>query len=89
MHAGIEMRTNKVCNILNALERLRQIGNTSEGKKNLTNKKGTTKHCSWGLCNMDSRYPARMKAGVFFTGFAKPGRLKDTMSDWMGKTTEF
>ena len=32
---------------------------------------------------MDSRYPERMKKGVlFFIRFAKPGRLKDTMSDW-------
>ena len=58
------------------------MDNTSEGNKNLMNKKGATKHCSWGLCNMDSRYPERMKEGVFFIRFAKPGRLKDTMSDW-------
>ena len=31
---------------------------------------------------MDSRYPERMKEGVFFIRFAKPGRLKDTTSDW-------
>ena len=30
---------------------------------------------------MDSRYPERMKEGVFIR-FAKPGHLKDTMSDW-------
>ena len=54
----------------------------SEGNKNLMYKKGATKHCSWVLCNMDSRYPERMKEGVFFIRFAKPGRLKDTMSDW-------
>ena len=46
------------------------------------NKKGASKHCSWGLCNMDSRYPEPMKEGVFFITFAKPGRLKDTISDW-------
>ena len=77
------MWTNKdVAKILNAVERRRKMDNTSEGNKNLMNKKGATKHCSWGLCNMDSRYPERMKEGVFFIRFAKPGRLKDTMSDW-------
>ena len=56
---------------------------TSEENKNLMSKKGATKYCSWGLCNTDSRYPERMKEGVFFfTRFAKPGHLKDTMSDW-------
>ena len=39
---------------------------TSEENKNLMSKKGATKYCSWGLCNMDSRYPERMKEGVFF-----------------------
>ena len=29
-------------------------------------KKGATNYCSWGLCNMDSRYSERMKEGVFF-----------------------
>ena len=53
----------------------------SEGNKNLMNKKGAIKHCSWGLCNMDSRYPEQVKR-VFFITFAKPGCLKDTMSDW-------
>ena len=46
------------------------------------NKKGATKHRSWGLFNIDSRYPERMKEGVFFVRFAKPGGLKGTMSDW-------
>ena len=31
---------------------------------------------------MDSRYPERLNKGVFFILFAKPGRIKDTMSDW-------
>ena len=70
-----------MCTILNVVERHSKMDNTSEGNANLRNKKGATKHCSWGLCNMDSRYPERMK-GVFFIRFAKPGRLKDTMSDW-------
>ena len=54
----------------------------SEGNKNLMNKKGATKHCSQGLSNMDSRYPERMREGAFFIRSAKPGRLKDTISDW-------
>ena len=58
------------------------MNNTSEGNKNLMNKKGTTKHCSKGLCNMDSKYPERIKEGVIFIRFTKLGRLKVTMSDW-------
>ena len=46
------------------------------------NKKDAAKHCSWGLCNMDSRHPDRMKEGIFFVTFAKSYRLKNTMSDW-------
>ena len=57
------------------------MDNTSNGNKNFMNKKGATKHCSWGLCNMDSRYSDRMKEGVFFIRLAKPGYLKDPMSD--------
>ena len=84
------MWTNKdVAKILNAVERQRKMDNTSEGNKNLMNKKGATKRCSWGLCIMDSRYPDRMKEGVFLIRFTKPDRLKDTMSVTMGKTIEF
>ena len=42
------------------------MNNTSDGNKYLMNKKDATKHCSWGLYNMDSRYPERIKEGVFF-----------------------
>ena len=52
------------------------MDNTSKGNKDLMNKKGATKHCSQGLCNMDSRYPERMKEGVFFTRFAKQAAYK-------------
>ena len=62
---GLKSRQTKLCKILNAVERPRKMDNTSEGNKNLMNKKGATKHCSWDLCNMDSRYPERMKKGVF------------------------
>ena len=57
-------------------------GNTSEGNKNLMIKKAPTKHCSWDLCNMDTINPERIKEGVFFIRFAKPGRLKETMNEW-------
>ena len=58
------------------------MDNTSEGNKNLMHKKGATKYCSCGLCNIDSRYPEGIKEGMFFTRFAKPDHLKDTMSNW-------
>ena len=58
------------------------MDNTCYENKNLMNKKGAAKHCSWGLCNMDPRYPDRMKEGIFFVTFAKSYRLKNTMSDW-------
>ena len=45
-----------MCKILNAVKRRRKM-DKGEGNKNLMNKNGATKHCCWGLCNMDSRYP--------------------------------
>ena len=71
-----------MCKILNVVDRRRKMDNMGEGNKNLMNKKGATKHRSWGLCYMYSRYPERMKEGVCFIRFAKPGRLRETMSDW-------
>ena len=35
------------------------MDDTSEGKTNLMNKKGATKDCSWGPCNIDSTYLER------------------------------
>ena len=55
-----------MCKILNVVDRRRKMDNMGEGNKNLMNKKGATKHRSWGLFNIDYRYPARMKEGVFF-----------------------
>ena len=78
---GLKCGQTKMCKILNAVDRRRKMDKTSEGNKNLMNKKGAIKHCSWGLCNMDSRYPERMK-GVFSIRFARPDCLKDTMGDW-------
>ena len=84
---GLKCEQTKICKILNVVERCSKMDNTSDGNKYLMNKKDATKHCSWGLYNMDSRYPERMKEGVFFIRFAKPGCLKD--NEWLGKTTEF
>ena len=43
-------------------------------------RKGATKHCSWGFCKSDSRYPEKLPAGTFFIRFAKPGRIKDGLT---------
>lgn len=61
-------------------QRRSKMDNRSDENKNFMNKKSATKHCRWGLCNMDSRYPDRMKQEVFFIKFDKPGHLKETMS---------
>ena len=63
---GLKCGQTKRCKILNAVEKRKKMDKTSEENKNLMSKKGATKYCSWGLCNMDSRYPERMKEGVFF-----------------------
>ena len=45
-------------------------------------KKSTTKHCCWGVCKSDTRYPDRMPEGTTFFPFAKPGRLREGMTKW-------
>ena len=70
------MQKNKSMWNVNAAERRSKMDNKCYENKNLVNKKGAAKHCSWGLCNMDSRYPDRMKEGIFFVTFAKLYRLK-------------
>lgn len=45
-------------------------------------KRGATKHCCWGLCNSDSRYPERLPEGTFFISFPKPGKIRDNMTQW-------
>lgn len=44
----------------------------------------TTKHCCYGLCTSDSRYP---KAGVYFIGFGngfpKPTKEKEKCQRWV------
>ena len=45
-------------------------------------KREATKHCCWGNCNSDSRYPDRLPEGTFFIRFPKPGKLRDNMTEW-------
>ena len=45
-------------------------------------RKGATKHCCWGACNTDSRFLDKNPNGTFFIRFPKPGKLKDSMTDW-------
>ena len=42
----------------------------------------TTKHCCWGECKSDSRYPADMPEGTTFFRFPKPGKIRDNMTQW-------
>ena len=37
------------------------------------------KHCSWGKCSSDSRYP---KTGVTFIPFPKPNKFPDKAKRW-------
>eukprot|EP00795_Rhopilema_esculentum_P012139 gene12139-2744_t len=41
-----------------------------------------TKHFGWGLCKSDSRYPKRMPCGTSFIRFAKPGKIREDMTEW-------
>ena len=45
-------------------------------------RKGATKHCCWGTCKSDSRYPDKLPEGTVFIRFAKPGNIKDSMTEW-------
>ena len=38
------------------------------------------KHCCYGLCTSDNRYPERMPEGTNFLPFAKPGIIKEGMT---------
>ena len=52
-------------------------------------KKGATKHCSWGICKSDSRFIDKAPVGTFFVRFPKPGKIKDSMTEWeKGKEVE-
>ena len=45
-------------------------------------KNGATKHCSWGTCKSDSECKHKLPEGTGFARFAKPGKLKDGLTDW-------
>ncbi len=46
-------------------------------------KKGTTKHCAYGICRSDSRFPDRPEMqGVFFVRFPKRVRDEDKCRRW-------
>eukprot|EP00794_Sanderia_malayensis_P010599 gene10599-11720_t len=45
-------------------------------------RKKATKHCCWGVCKSDTRYPDRMPEGTTFFPFAKPGRFREGMTKW-------
>ena len=40
------------------------------------------KHCCYGLCTSDNRYPNKLPSGTCFLPFAKPGTIKDNMTEW-------
>ena len=45
-------------------------------------KEGSTKHCCWGNCKNDSRYPDKLPSGTYFIIFPKPGKVKESMNQW-------
>ena len=47
--------------------------------------KGANKHCCWGICKHDSRYPVRLPPGTIFISFPKVGKLKDSQIEWQKK----
>ncbi|XP_048576644.1 uncharacterized protein LOC125559010 [Nematostella vectensis] len=47
-----------------------------------TRSKGASKHCAWGVCKSDSRYPEKLPEGTNFIRFPKPGNVKDGMTEW-------
>ena len=47
--------------------------------------KGATKHCCYGLCKSDSRYPKTFPEGTEFIRFPKPRKITDSMTEWQKK----
>ena len=45
-------------------------------------KNGATEHCSRGTCKSDSEFKHKLPEGSGFARFAKPGKLKDGLTDW-------
>ena len=54
----------------------------ASGSSETTVKKGSTKHCCWGNCKNDSRYPDKLPSGTYFIRFPKPGNVKESMTQW-------
>ena len=65
---GIDLRTNK--------------SKMASGTSETAAKKGSTKHCCWGNCKNDSKYPDRLPSGTYFIRFLKPGNVKELMTQW-------
>ena len=40
------------------------------------------KHCCYGICTSDSRYPEKLPKGTYFLNFAKPGKVNEGMKKW-------
>ena len=40
------------------------------------------KHCCYGICTSDSRYPEKLPIGTYFINFAKPGKVNEGMTKW-------
>ena len=45
-------------------------------------RKGANKHCCWGNCKNDSRYPDKFPPGTYFIPFPKVGKIKESMTQW-------
>ena len=54
----------------------------ASGSSETAVKKGSTKHCCWGNCKNDSRYPDKLPSGTYFIRFPKPGNVKESMTQW-------
>ena len=52
----------------------------ASGSSETAVKKGSTKHCCWGNCKNDSRYPDKLPSGTYFIRLPKPGNIKDRVN---------
>ena len=44
---------------------------------------GSNRHCCWGLCKNDTRYPEKLPAGCLFIPFPKPKRSLEKCMRWI------
>ena len=56
---------------------------TREESSHSSASKGRTKHCAYGTCRNDSRYPERLPAGCKFIPFPKPRTDKEKCMRWI------